>query len=52
MKDIPRWKVGTLWGKPIYNNPKEIFMNPSPGELYAHAKPEEFRKRYDTKIYH
>lgn len=37
MKNVPDWKVGTLWGKNAYHNlPENQIPNVSLWEFYAH----------------
>ncbi|GAB1605026.1 NADH dehydrogenase [ubiquinone] 1 alpha subcomplex subunit 13-like [Argonauta hians] len=41
MKDVPNWKVGTLYGEPVFHNLRERFLGPSLKEFMAHNKPNE-----------
>ena len=45
MKNVPDWKVGTLWGKPIYENVPENELPPVElMEFYAHRPHKEMRE--------
>ena len=48
MKDVPGWKVGTLYGEPIYHTRKNKL--PQMRELMAHTYIGAFKKRRDENI--
>ena len=52
MKDYPDWKVGTLFGNPVYHNPREEFHMPNNDELYAHADQRRRIDRIFEKLWH
>ncbi|XP_041367915.1 NADH dehydrogenase [ubiquinone] 1 alpha subcomplex subunit 13-like [Gigantopelta aegis] len=37
MKDVPGWKTGTLWGKPVYHNIRDRYITPATEEFFAHS---------------
>jgi len=46
MKNVPGWKVGTLYGEPIYKTlPKEEWYDVTGDEYYVHAHPAEQDKK-------
>ncbi|KAJ8304075.1 hypothetical protein KUTeg_017658 [Tegillarca granosa] len=46
MKNIPDWKVGTYYGKPIYHNAPENHKAYSPDEYYVHSDPKKELRSY------
>lgn len=48
MKNVPDWKVGTLWGFPVYyNQPEDKLPNVSLHEYYAHR--DTWNMRHPTR---
>ncbi|GFW15524.1 NADH dehydrogenase 1 alpha subcomplex subunit 13 [Trichonephila clavipes] len=41
MKNVPGWKVGTLYGEPIFKTIEDKMIFPYSLEYYAHANPNE-----------
>jgi NADH dehydrogenase (ubiquinone) 1 alpha subcomplex subunit 13 len=37
MKDVEGWRVGTLWGEPVYHNIRSRWIEPATEEYYAHV---------------
>ena len=52
MKDVPGWKVGTLYGEPVYHNPANKFPVVTPVEYYVHTKYGTAIRRLCDKAYH
>lgn len=38
MKNVDGWVTGTLWGKPVYHNIRDRWIDPSADEYFAHCK--------------
>lgn len=48
MKNVPGWKVGTLYGEPLYKTIGDNIIDPISLEYYAHANPDA---RYNMHTY-
>ncbi len=47
MKDVPDWKVGTLWGRPVYKTlPEGALPDVISNEWYAHRNPRQYEDYY------
>ncbi|KAI8793302.1 NADH dehydrogenase [ubiquinone] 1 alpha subcomplex subunit 13 [Biomphalaria glabrata] len=46
MKNVEGWKTGTLWGEPVYYNPRNRYVKPALEELLAHMS---YREQEDFK---
>lgn len=45
MKNVPGWKIGTLWGQPVYKNlPENALPNVSVFEFYGHRNINEMKE--------
>ncbi|XP_064619942.1 NADH dehydrogenase [ubiquinone] 1 alpha subcomplex subunit 13-like [Lineus longissimus] len=52
MKDVPGWETGTLYGKPVYHNKYNRWMEPDFYEYYAHVSPKTLYKRQYERLKH
>ncbi|OQR78661.1 NADH dehydrogenase-like [Tropilaelaps mercedesae] len=55
MKDVPGWKVGTLYGERLFKTaPPDYHLNPPPGAIYVHNSPYDFlyQWNYGNAKYH
>ncbi|KAH9520126.1 NADH dehydrogenase 1 alpha subcomplex subunit 13 ndufa13/GRIM19 [Bulinus truncatus] len=46
MKNVEGWKTGTLYGEPVYYNPRNRYVKPALDEILAHMS---YRDREDFK---
>ncbi|CAD5125631.1 DgyrCDS13831 [Dimorphilus gyrociliatus] len=52
MKDVPGWKVGTLWGEPIFHNLAERFPVVMGEEIYMHSRKADLEDRFYERRRH
>lgn len=48
MKNIPGWKVGTLYGEPVYKTIGDNIVDPTSLEYYAHT---DLKHRHNMHMY-
>lgn len=53
MKNVEGWKVGTLYGEPVYKNQtgEETLFRPVINEYYVHAPASDLRKRAEFRLW-
>merc|ERR1712112_284425 len=44
MKDVDGWVTGTLWGSPVYHNPRGRFIYPKVEELFVHNTRKQYKE--------